>query len=79
MSSAPRARAADETRRTGWSAFALWAVPGVALGLQVSAVGVLLLPLGAVATVLVRGAGERPTNGTHFRACRTSSPAIYTG
>ncbi len=40
-------------RKTGWVAFGLWAVPGVAVGSQVSAIGVLLLPVGVAATVLL--------------------------
>ena len=40
-------------RRTGWLAFGLWAVPGIVVGLQVSAIGVLLLPVGLVATILL--------------------------
>lgn len=40
-------------RKTGWLAFGLWAVPGIVVGFQVSVIGVLLLPLGLVATVLL--------------------------
>lgn len=40
-------------RTTGWLGFGLWAVPGVVVGLQVSAIGVLLLPVGLVATILL--------------------------
>jgi len=40
-------------RKTGWPAFGLWAVPGIVLGLQVSAIGVLLLPVGLVAVFLI--------------------------
>lgn len=40
-------------RRTGWIAFSLWAVPGIVLGLQFSAIGVLLLPVGLLAIVLL--------------------------
>ena len=40
-------------RKTGWLAFGAWAVPGIVLGLQVSAIGLLLLPLGLVATILL--------------------------
>jgi len=40
-------------RKTGWLAFGLWAVPGIVVGLQVSAIGVLLLPVGLVATILL--------------------------
>ena len=41
------------TRKTGWIAFGLWAVPGVVVGSLVSSIGVLLLPAGLVATVLL--------------------------
>ena len=40
-------------RKTGWIAFSLWAVPGIVAGLQVSAIGVLLLPVGLVVIVLL--------------------------
>ena len=40
-------------RKTGWLAFGLWAVPGIVLGVQVSAIGLLLLPVGLVATILL--------------------------
>ena len=40
-------------RKTGWIAFSLWAVPGIVVGLQVSAIGVLLLPVGLLATILL--------------------------
>jgi hypothetical protein len=40
-------------RRTGWVAFSLWAVLGIVAGLQVSAIGVLLLPFGLVVIVLL--------------------------
>ena len=39
--------------KTGWIAFSLWAVPGIVAGLQVSAIGVLLLPVGLVVIVLL--------------------------
>lgn len=39
--------------KTGWLAFGLWAVPGIVVGFQVSAIGVLLLPVGLLATVLL--------------------------
>ena len=40
-------------RKTGWIAFSLWAVLGIVVGLQVSAIGVLLLPVGLVVIVLL--------------------------
>lgn len=40
-------------RKTGWIAFSLWAVLGIVAGLQVSAIGVLLLPVGVVVIVLL--------------------------
>jgi hypothetical protein len=42
----------------GWSWFLLWALPGLALGLQVSAIGILVAPLGLLAVwLLVRATG----------------------
>ena len=40
-------------RKSGWLAFCLWSVPGIFVGLQVSVIGVLLLPVGLVATILL--------------------------
>jgi hypothetical protein len=40
-------------RKSGWIAFSLWAVLGIVVGLQVSAIGVLLLPVGLVVIVLL--------------------------
>ncbi len=40
-------------RKTGWLVFVLWAVPGMILGLQVSAIGVLLVPVGLLAIFLI--------------------------
>ena len=39
--------------KTGWTAFSLWALLGIVVGLQVSAIGVLLLPVGLVVIVLL--------------------------
>ena len=40
-------------RKRGWLWFWLWTIPGVTLGFQVSVIGVLLLPLGLIATLLL--------------------------
>src|SRR4051794_37658804 len=40
-------------RKTGWVPFGLWAIPGVVVGLQVSVIGVFLLPVGLIAAVLL--------------------------
>jgi hypothetical protein len=47
-------------KKSGWIWFALWALPGIVVGFQVSAIGVLLLPLGLLAALIlfrVTGAG----------------------
>lgn len=41
------------TRKSGWVWFSLWAVPGFVLGLQISQVGILLLPIGLIAAILL--------------------------
>lgn len=41
------------TGRSGWIWFSLWAVPGLVLGLQVSQIGAVFLPIGLIAAVLV--------------------------
>jgi len=40
-------------RKTGWIAFGLWALPGIFVCLQVSAIGVLFLPAGLLVTILL--------------------------
>ena len=40
-------------RKTGWLPFALWALPGVVVGFQVSAIGLLLVPAGVAVAVLL--------------------------
>jgi hypothetical protein len=48
-----------DMRRSGWLWFWLWAIPGVALGLQVSVIGVLFLPV-ALVVAIVLGKVSRP-------------------
>jgi len=40
-------------RKVGYVPFGLWALPGLVLGLQVSTIGVLLIPVGLAATLLL--------------------------
>jgi hypothetical protein len=40
-------------KKSGWIWFSLWALPGIVAGLQVSAVGVLLLPVGLVGSLIL--------------------------
>lgn len=60
----PRARVRlDLTgrKRSGWTWFVLWALPGIIVGLQVSAIGIFLLPIGLLASlVLARFTGAGP-------------------
>lgn len=39
--------------KTGWVPFILWALPGAVVGLQITALGILLLPLAFLAIVLL--------------------------
>ncbi len=51
----------SRVKKSGWTWFALWALPGVVLGLQVSPIGFLLLPIGLLAVIaLVRLTGFGP-------------------
>jgi hypothetical protein len=48
-------------KKSGWIWFVLWALPGIIVGFQVSAVGVFLLPIGLLATLfLLRATGPGP-------------------
>jgi hypothetical protein len=40
-------------KKSGWIWFAVWGAPGIVIGLQVSAVGILLLPLGLLAGLVL--------------------------
>lgn len=44
---------ASRLRRGGWWWFLAWAIPGVALGLQVSVIGILVLPAGVLVALLL--------------------------
>ncbi|MGI8595460.1 MAG: hypothetical protein ACR2ML_14055 [Solirubrobacteraceae bacterium] len=46
-------RRSPRMRSTGWLVFGLWAVPGIVVALQVSVIGVLLLPVGLAAIFLL--------------------------